>query len=95
MRVKPVGELVFEKDGHKQHIAANQLLQGELKKEAEGLHGESEDWSVIFTVNSALGSFAWCVSFTLGNEGLDISDSERVETPDGVKVISDVSFKTA
>ncbi|WP_312965278.1 hypothetical protein [Stutzerimonas kunmingensis] len=95
MRVKPIGELVFEKDGHKHHIAANQLLQGELKKEAEGLHGESEDWSVIFTANSAFGNFAWCVSYTLGNEELDVSDSERVKTPDGVKVIRDVSFKSA
>jgi len=95
MRVKPIGELVFEKDGHKHHIAANQLLQGELKKEAEGLHGESEDCSVIFTVDSPFGNFAWCVSYTLGNEGLDVNDSERVKTPDGVEVIKDVSFKSA
>jgi len=95
MRVKPVGELVFEKDGHEHHIAACQLFQGGPKKEADGLHGESEDCSVIFTVDSPFGNFAWCVSYTLGNEGLDVNDSERVKTPDGVEVIKDVSFKSA
>lgn len=94
MRVKPVGELVFEKDGHEHHIPASQLSQGELQKEADGLHGESEDWSVIFTVDSAFGDFAWYVSYTVGNEGLDLSDSERIKTPSGIEVIRDVSFKS-
>lgn len=49
MRVKPVGELIFEKDGHEHYIPASQLFGGEQKKEADGIHGESEDWSVIFT----------------------------------------------
>lgn len=47
MRVKPVGELVFEKDGHEHYISASQLFQGEQKKEAGDIHGESEGWSVI------------------------------------------------
>lgn len=47
MRVKPVGELVFEKGGHEHFISTSQLSQGEQKKEAGGIHGESEDWSVI------------------------------------------------
>lgn len=47
MRVKPVGELVFETDDHEHYISASQLSQGEQKKEAGGIHGESEDWSVI------------------------------------------------
>ncbi len=94
MRVKPVGELVFDKDGHEHHIAASQLSQGRAKKEAGGLHGENEDWSVIFTVDSAFGDFAWYVSYTLGNEELDVNDSERVKTPAGIQVISDVYFKS-
>jgi len=95
MRVKSVGELVFKMDGHEHHIPASQLSRGESKKEADCLNGESEDWSVIFTVDSAVGEFAWCVTFTLGNEGLDVNDSERVKTPGGVEVIRDVSFKSA
>lgn len=95
MRVKPVGELVFDKDGHEHHIAASQLFQGRPKKEADGPHGEIEDWSVIFTVDSAFGDFAWYVSYTLGNEELEVNDSERIKTPDGVQVVRDVSFKSA
>lgn len=95
MRVKPVGELVFEKDGHEHHIPASQLSQGELKKEADGLQGESEDWSVIFTAGSVVGEFAWHVTYTIGNEGLDVTDFDRVKTPSGVEVIKDLSFKSA
>ena len=93
MRVQPVGEFIFEKDGHEHQIPASQLSVGEPQKEADGLHGESEDWSVIFTASSVFGDFAWYVSYTVGNEGLDISDSERIKTPSGIEVIEDISFK--
>ncbi len=56
--------------------------------------GESEDWSVIFTADSAVGEFSWRVTFILGNKGLDVNDLDRVKTPGGVDVIRDVSFKS-
>lgn len=95
MRVKPVGELVFEKEGQEYYIPASQLSQGELKKEADGFQGESEDWSVIFTAESVVGEFAWHVTYTIGNEGLDVNDFDRVKTPGGVEVTEDVDFKSA
>lgn len=94
MGIKPVGELVFVKDGHEYCIPATQVSQGELKKEADGFQGESEDWSVIFTVVSVAGEFAWHVTYTIGNEGLDITDFDRVKTPSGVEVIKNPSFKS-
>jgi hypothetical protein len=93
MRVQPVGELVFERDGNEHKIPASQLSGGKPQKEADGLHGESEDWSQIFTVSSVFGDFAWHVSYTFGSEGFDLSDSERIKTPSGIEVIEDISFK--
>lgn len=95
MRVKPVGELVFEKDGHEHYIPASQLSEGEHKKEADGIHGESEDWSVIFTADSLFGGFAWYVTYSLGNQGAVMIDSEISKAPMGVEVIGDLSFKSA
>lgn len=94
MRVKPVGELVFEMDGHEHHIPASQLSQGQPKKEANGIHGESEDWSVIFTADSPFGGFAWYVTYTLGNQGLVMIDSEITKAPTEAEVIGHISFKS-
>ena len=94
MRVKPVGELVFEKDGHEHYIPASQLSEGEQKKEADGIHGESEDWSIIFTAGSPFGGFAWYVTYTVGNQGLVLIDSEITKAPVGVEVIRDISSKS-
>lgn len=93
MSVMPVGELVFEKDGHEHHTPANQLSRGRLQKEAVGIHGASEEWSVIFTLRSVFGDFAWLVTYTVGDRGLSVEDSEIVKRPEGVELIQDVSFK--
>lgn len=95
MRVKPVGEFVFEKDGQRYQIAASALVQGAPQKQAVGFGGESEDWSVTFTADSDCGDFEWYVTYTLGNEGLDVNDSDLVKRPAGVEVIKGVSFKPA
>lgn len=93
MRVKPVGELFFKKDEQEYRIPASELTQGPMQKEADGLQGESEDWSVIFTAESDVGDFAWYVTYIIGNEGLDIMGSD-ITKPDGVAVIRDVTFKS-
>lgn len=92
MSVIPVGELVFEKDGHEHHIPASQLSQGMPRKEADGIHGASEEWSVTFTLRSIFGDFAWHIIYTVGDRGLSVEDSEIVKRPEGVNVIQDVSF---
>lgn len=96
MQVKPVGQLVFEMSGVEHQISASQLCQGNLEK-LSGLKNkdDSEEWSVTFTAESEFGQFVWVVSFTLGNEGGDVNDSDMVKKPKGVKVVRDVSFKSA
>ncbi len=96
MQVKPVGQLVFEVNRVPHQISASKLSQGDQKKQS-GLKNKdgSEEWSVTFTAESEFGQFVWVVSFTLGNEGGDVNDSDMVKRPKGVKVVRDVSFKSA
>lgn len=96
MQVKPVGQLVFEMNGVEHQVSASQLSQGDLEKQS-GLKNkdDSEEWSVTFKAESEFGQFVWVVSFTLGNEGGDVNDSDMVKKPKGVKVVRDVSFKSA
>lgn len=94
MRVKPVGTLVYKKGGQEFRIPAKELSQQGMQKEAVGFQGESEDWSVIFTAGLGADNFSWYVTYTIGNEGLEINDSEITE-PTGVEVTQDVSFKSA